>query len=64
MAPSYIADMCVKRSFESEHYNLRSAVRGELVVHQRGNQLSAVVALNIAVHHFGTHYRMTPEHLA
>ena len=26
MAPSYIADMCVKRSFESEHYNLRSAV--------------------------------------
>ena len=32
MAPSYIADMCVKRSFESEHYNLRSAVRGELVV--------------------------------
>ena len=32
MAPSCIADMCVKRSFESEHYNLRSAVRGELVV--------------------------------
>ena len=32
MAPSYIADMCVKRSFESERYNLRSAVRGELVV--------------------------------
>ena len=32
MAPSYITDMCVKRSFESEHYNLRSAVRGELVV--------------------------------
>ena len=24
--------MWVKRSFESEHYNLRSAVRGELVV--------------------------------
>ena len=24
--------MCVKRSFESEHYNLRSAARGELVV--------------------------------
>ena len=32
MVPSYIADMCVKRSFESEHYNLRSAVRGELVI--------------------------------
>ena len=32
MAPSYIANMCVKRSFESEHYNLRSTVRGELVV--------------------------------
>ena len=32
MAPSYIADMCVKRSFESEHYNLRSAVRDELVL--------------------------------
>ena len=32
MAPSYIADMRVKRSFESEHYNLRSAVRGEPVV--------------------------------
>ena len=32
MAPSYIADVCMKRSFESEHYNLRSAVRGELVV--------------------------------
>ena len=32
MAPSYIADMCVKHSFESELYNLCSAVRGELVV--------------------------------
>ena len=32
MAPSYIADVCMKRSFESEHYNLRSAVHGELVV--------------------------------
>ena len=32
MAPPYIADMCVKRSLESEHYNLRSAVCGELVV--------------------------------
>ena len=32
MAPSYIAVMRVKRAFESEHYNLRSAVRGELVV--------------------------------
>ena len=32
MTPSYIADMCVKKSFESEHYNLRSAFRGELVV--------------------------------
>ena len=32
MAPSYIADMRVKRSFESERYNLRSAVRGEPVV--------------------------------
>ena len=32
MAPSYIADMCVKRSFEFEHYNLCSAVRDELVV--------------------------------
>ena len=32
MAPSYIADMCVKRSFECEHYILRSAVRGELVL--------------------------------
>ena len=32
MAPSYIADMGVKRSFESEHYNLLFAVRGELVV--------------------------------
>ena len=28
----HIADMCVIRYFESEHYNLRSAVRGELVV--------------------------------
>ena len=32
IAPSYIANMCVKRSVESEHHNLRSAVRGELVV--------------------------------
>ena len=32
MAPSHIADMCVKRSFESEHSNLRNSVRGELVV--------------------------------
>ena len=32
MAPSYIADMCVQRSFESERYNLRSSVRGELVI--------------------------------
>ena len=32
MAPAYIADMCVKRSLKSEHYNLRSAVRGELAV--------------------------------
>ena len=32
MVPSYIADIFVKRSSESEHYNLRSAVRGELVV--------------------------------
>ena len=29
-----------------------------------GNQLSAVVALNIVVHHFGTPYRMTSETLA
>ena len=32
IAPSYIADMCVKRSFESAHYNLRSSVRSKLVV--------------------------------
>ena len=32
MAPSYIADMCVKRYLKSVHYNLRSAVRGELAV--------------------------------
>ena len=32
MAPAYIIDMCVKRTFDSEHYNLRSAVRGELVI--------------------------------
>ena len=32
MAPAYITDMCVKRTFDSERYNLRSAVRGELVV--------------------------------
>ena len=32
MAPSYIANMCVKRSLESEHCNLRSAVRVERVV--------------------------------
>ena len=32
MAPSYIAEMCVKRSLKSEHYNLRSAVPGELAV--------------------------------
>ena len=38
MAHSYIADMCVKRSFESEHYNLRSTVRGELVVPLAGKK--------------------------
>ena len=59
MAPSYIADMCVKRSLKSERYNLRSAVRGEL-----GVQLSAVVALNTAVHHFGTQYRVKFEIIA
>ena len=32
MAPSYIADVCMKHSLQSEHYNLRSAVRGELVL--------------------------------
>ena len=31
-APVYIADMCIRRSFDSEHYQLRSAVLGELVV--------------------------------
>ena len=61
MAPSYIADMCVKRSFESEHCNLSSAVRGELVVPIAGKRLSVVVALNAAIDHFGTHYRMKFE---
>ena len=32
IAPVYIAEMCIRRSFDSEHYQLRSAVRGELVV--------------------------------
>ena len=31
-APVYIAEMCIQRSFDSEHYQLRSAVYGELVV--------------------------------
>ena len=64
IAPSYIADMCVKRSFESEHYNLRSTVRGEFVVPLAGKTLSVVVALNTAVHHFGTHYRIKFEIIA
>ena len=34
-APVYIAEMYIRRSFNSEHYQLRSAVRGELVVPQR-----------------------------
>ena len=29
-APEYIAEMCIRRSFDTEHYQLRSAVRGEL----------------------------------
>ena len=32
MAPAYIAEMCVKRCFDSALYQLRSAVRGGLVV--------------------------------
>ena len=32
IAPVYIADMCIRRSLDSELYQLRSAVRGELVV--------------------------------
>ena len=31
-APVYIAEMCIRRSFDSKHYQFRSAVRGELVV--------------------------------
>ena len=31
-APVYIAEMCIRRCFDSEHYQLRSVVRGELVV--------------------------------
>ena len=31
-APVYITDMCIRRSFDSEHYQHRSAARGELVV--------------------------------
>ena len=31
-APLYIAEMCTRLSFDSEHYQLRSAVHGELVV--------------------------------
>ena len=31
-APVYIAETCIRRSFETEHYQLRSVVRGEFVV--------------------------------
>ena len=31
-APVYIAEMCIKHLFNTENYQLRSAVRGELVV--------------------------------
>ena len=31
-APVYIAETCIRRSFDSEHCQLRSAVGGELVV--------------------------------
>ena len=32
IAPIYIVEMCFRRCFDSERYQLRSAVRGELVV--------------------------------
>ena len=53
----------MKRSFESEHYNSRSAIRGELVVQLARKCTLAVLALNIVVHYFGTPYRMTSETL-
>ena len=31
-APVYIAEMCIRRSLDTEHYHLRSAVCGELVM--------------------------------
>ena len=31
-AAVYIAEMCIRRPFDSEHYQLRSAVRGELIL--------------------------------
>ena len=31
-APVYIAEMCIRRSFDRKHYQLWSAVHGELVV--------------------------------
>ena len=63
MAPAYITDMCVKRTFDSERYNLRSAVAVNSLYHQPGKQPLDVVVLHTVVRHFGMHYRMIFETL-
>ena len=58
----YISPRCVpgiRRCFDSEHYQLRSAVRGELVVPPATKLTLGVPVLDMLVHLYGTRSRET-----
>ena len=62
--PAYIADMCVKRWFDYESYQSRSAVRVPTsCCHQPREQLSDVEVSCTLVHLCGMHYHITFETL-
>ena len=63
MAQPYSADMYVQRCSDSERYQLRSAVRWELVV-PPAEQLSDIDVSSTLVHLDGIHSRIRFETLA